>query len=91
MDARGVTTFQATRMARTLKAVAVTLNRHYPGRLHELVLLDLPIMLRGLVVAVKGIVHPSTRDKIQIYNTRTVQPVALQVAIEAARNPLPQK
>jgi hypothetical protein len=65
VDARGATSLGASRVAWVLKAVAAALSSHYPGRLHELELRDLPLMLSWLAPGVKRLVHPDTARKVR--------------------------
>lgn len=36
---------QFRRLVRTIQSIAVTLNRHYPARLHRLYLVDAPVIV----------------------------------------------
>ena len=38
--------------------------QHYPGRLQQLYVVDLPVVLKWVVAAVKPVLHPETRAKI---------------------------
>ena len=40
--------------------------QHYPGRLHQLYVVDLPVVLKWVVAAVKPVLHPETRAKIHV-------------------------
>ena len=40
--------------------------QHYPARLHQLYILELPIILRWVLGAVKLLIHPSTAGRIRI-------------------------
>lgn len=40
--------------------------QHYPARLHQLYLVDLPVVLKWVVSAVKPVLQPETRAKIQV-------------------------
>jgi len=40
--------------------------QHYPARLHQLYLVDLPVVLKWVVAAVKPVLHAETRAKIQV-------------------------
>lgn len=40
--------------------------QHYPARLHQLYLVDLPVVLKWVVAAVKPVLHVETRAKIQV-------------------------
>ncbi|KAI3429848.1 hypothetical protein D9Q98_010160 [Chlorella vulgaris] len=66
MDCSGASTLNAARISWVFQSVAATLNKHYPGRLHELVLLELPVMLGWMVKGVKKLVHPETRHKFRV-------------------------
>lgn len=63
--AEGTSALSASRVAWVLKSVVSTLSHHYPGRLHELVLLDLPRVLTWLVKGAKKLVHAETARKVQ--------------------------
>lgn len=39
--------------------------QHYPARLHQLYILELPIILRWVLGAVKHLIHPSTAGRIR--------------------------
>ena len=39
--------------------------QHYPARLHQLYILELPIILRWVLGAVKLLIHPSTAGRIR--------------------------
>jgi len=69
VDVHGAKTLEASKIAWVFKAVALELSRHYPGRLKEMALLDLPVMLSWLVGAVKKLVHPATRSKVKVINS----------------------
>lgn len=62
--ASGASTFAASRVARVLKSVVSILSRHYPGRLHELTLLDLPKVLNWILRGATKIVHAETARKV---------------------------
>lgn len=57
---------QVTRLVSIIKSIAITLNRHYPARLHRLYLVDPPLVVLWPLQAVKGFLHPETRSKILI-------------------------
>lgn len=77
MDCSGVSALSATRIASVFKAVCASLNHHYPCRLHELVLIDLPAMLTWLVAGIKKLVHPETREKVRVVREgRSAPPAA---------------
>ena len=40
--------------------------QHYPGRLSQLYVVDLPVVLKWVVAAVKPVLHPETRAKIRV-------------------------
>ena len=40
--------------------------QHYPARLHQLYLVDLPVVLKWVVAAVKPVLQAETRAKIQV-------------------------
>lgn len=40
--------------------------QHYPGRLHQLYVVDLPVVLKWVVAGVKPALHPETRAKIHV-------------------------
>jgi hypothetical protein len=65
VDAAGATALSASRAAWVLTAVAPSLNRHYPGRLHELTLVNLPLVLTWLLRGTKRLVHPDTARKLR--------------------------
>lgn len=71
IDVHGAKTLEASKIAWVFKAVALELSRHYPGRLKEMALLDLPVMLSWLVGAVKKLVHPATRSKVKVINSNS--------------------
>ena len=62
--AEGTSAFSASRAARVLRYVVTTLGHHYPGRLHELDLMDLPKVLQWLVQGAKKLVHKETAKKV---------------------------
>ncbi|DBA73543.1 TPA: hypothetical protein ACH3X2_009788, partial [Trebouxia sp. C0005] len=66
LDARQATTLQVTRKVNLIKRLALALNQHYPARLHQLYLVDLPVVLKWVVAAVKPVLHAETRAKIQV-------------------------
>lgn len=63
--AGGTSALSASRVAWVLKSLVSTLSHHFPGRLHELRLLDLPRVLTWLVRGVKKLVHSETARKVQ--------------------------
>lgn len=66
IDAAGATALSASRVGWVLRGVALALNQHYPGRLHELQLLHLPGVLMWAVHGVRQLVHPDTRHKVRV-------------------------
>jgi len=62
--AKGTNTINASRAFWILRAVVKTMSHHYPGRLNELVLYDLPVVLNWIVLGVKKILHPDTARKV---------------------------
>ncbi|CAL8467562.1 g7100 [Coccomyxa elongata] len=66
LDSRGASTLQFRRLVRTIQSIAVTLNRHYPARLHRLYLVDAPVIVHLPVRAIKALLHLSTSSKIII-------------------------
>lgn len=66
LDARQATTLQVTRKVNLMKRLALALNEHYPARLHQLYLVDLPVVLKWVVAAVKPVLHSETKAKIQV-------------------------
>ncbi|EIE24556.1 hypothetical protein COCSUDRAFT_40921 [Coccomyxa subellipsoidea C-169] len=66
LDSRGASTLQFRRLVRTIQSIAVTLNRHYPARLHRLYLVNAPVIVHLPVRAIKALLHPSTSSKIII-------------------------
>jgi hypothetical protein len=69
IDAAGASAASAARAAWVLKALAASLNRHYPARLHELQLVDLPPVLAWLVAAIRAVVHAATARKVRAVRT----------------------
>jgi hypothetical protein len=67
--AAGTSAFSASRAARVLRSVVTTLSHHYPGRLHELTLLDLPRVLLWLVTGAKKLVHAETAKKVVLVSS----------------------
>ena len=63
--AGGTSALSASRVAWVLKSLVSTLSHHFPGRLHELRLLDLPRVLTWIVRGVKKLVHSETARKVQ--------------------------
>ncbi|KAL3148442.1 hypothetical protein ABBQ38_013893 [Trebouxia sp. C0009 RCD-2024] len=66
LDARQATTLQVTRKVNLIKQLALDLNQHYPARLHQLYLVDLPVVLKWVVSAVKPVLQPESWGKIQV-------------------------
>jgi hypothetical protein len=62
--ASGASTFAASRVAGILRAVVASLARHFPGRLHELTLLDLPKVLTWILRGATKLVHSETANKV---------------------------
>eukprot|EP00887_Chlorella_sp_A99_P003874 scaffold11.g3874.t1 len=69
MDCSGGNALLAARISWVFKAVSLTLNHHYPARLHRLDLVELPVMLQWLVAVVHKLVAPETREKIHVHTT----------------------
>ncbi|KAK9818202.1 hypothetical protein WJX72_008762 [[Myrmecia] bisecta] len=65
MDAREATTYQFTRHCTLFRDMAQTLNQHFPARLHQLHLVELPLLVQKSLGLVLNIVHPTTRAKIR--------------------------
>ena len=72
--AAGTSAFSASRAARVLRSVVTTLSHHYPGRLHQLTLLDLPRVLTWLVKGAKKLVHKETARKVLSATSDAWQP-----------------
>ncbi|PRW60524.1 Sec14 cytosolic factor [Chlorella sorokiniana] len=87
MDCRGASTLNAARISWVFKAVASSLSHHYPGRLHELVLLDLPVVLSWMVKGVKQLVHPDTRGKFRVVHAGQ-QPAVQQAQQQHGSRPV---
>jgi hypothetical protein len=66
LDASGATALGASRLAWVFRMVALTLNHHYPGRLHELALVHMPPILGWMAATVRGFLLPQTRDKFVV-------------------------
>ncbi|KAK9809766.1 hypothetical protein WJX73_004329 [Symbiochloris irregularis] len=64
IDARGASALQATRHVKLFKDVSVCLNQHYPARLHQLFLVELPAQLRWVLGAIKHLIYASTSARI---------------------------
>ncbi|KAK9817044.1 hypothetical protein WJX72_008826 [[Myrmecia] bisecta] len=64
MDALGATNLQATKLLVMFQTVAITLNHHYPGRLHRLYLVEAPRIIQWPLQGIKQLLHPATSDKI---------------------------
>lgn len=71
MYAHGVTSFSASRVFWILRALVKTLSLHYPGRLHQLTLYDLPTVLNWIVTGVKRLVHEDTARKLSSKKSQT--------------------
>jgi len=54
------------RVINIVKTIATTLNRHYPGRLHRLYLVDPPRMIAVPLHAVLPLLHKETAQKVQL-------------------------
>ena len=57
---------QATKLVRLMKSVAVTLNQHYPSRLHQLFFVEPPAVMKWPIQAAKPLLHAETGNKIQV-------------------------
>ena len=56
---------QFRRLVRTIQSIAVTLNRHYPARLHRLYLVDAPVIVHLPVrVSLKSTTHCAPRGSV---------------------------
>ena len=62
--AEGTTALSASKVFWILRAVVRTLSHHYPGRLNELTLYDLPIVLSWIITGVKRVIHDDTARKL---------------------------
>jgi len=71
--ATGASTMSASRVGWVLKAVVLTLSRHYPGRLNDLTLLDLPKVLTVVLLGAKKIVNPATARKMRTMSSDEFQ------------------
>lgn len=63
-DCAGASTLQGSHVLKLIKHVSLTLNRHYPGRLHRFYLVDLPRVIRWPTKAIIALGHPSTHAKV---------------------------
>lgn len=66
LDCQGATAMQATKLVRLMKSVAVTLNQHYPSRLHQLFFVEPPAVMKWPIQAAKPLLHAETGNKIQV-------------------------
>ncbi|KFM22826.1 hypothetical protein F751_5535 [Auxenochlorella protothecoides] len=66
VDAGGASVLSSTRILPVVRHVATTLNQHFPGRLYVMELHNLPPFATWLVVAVRGLMHATTRDKVVV-------------------------
>ncbi|KAL6773999.1 hypothetical protein ACKKBG_A23390 [Auxenochlorella protothecoides x Auxenochlorella symbiontica] len=66
VDAGGASVLSSTRILPVVRYVATTLNQHFPGRLYVMELHNLPPFATWLVVAVRGLMHATTRDKVVV-------------------------
>jgi hypothetical protein len=66
MDCRGAKAYQVTRLVRMMKSVALTLNHHYPARLHQLFFVEPPAVLRWPLQASLPLLHPQTGSKLRL-------------------------
>eukprot|EP00884_Botryococcus_braunii_P002628 jgi/Botrbrau1/12366/Bobra.0239s0015.1 len=80
LDASGASSMQVTRLVNIIKSIAITLNRHYPARLHRLYLVDPPLVVLWPLQALKGFLHPDTRSKIVISSSSDPQLADLGLA-----------
>lgn len=64
INANGVSALSASKVFWILRAVVKTLSHHYPGRLNQLTLLDLPVVLNWIITGVKRLVHDDTARKL---------------------------
>ena len=71
MYAQGISAMSASRAAVVMSSVVSTLSHHFPGRLHELAILDLPRMLTWLVRGAKRLVHKATARKVVSVTSQT--------------------
>jgi len=72
MYAHGVSSLSASRVFWILRALVKTLSLHYPGRLHQLTLYDLPTVLNWIVTGVKRLVHEDTARKLSSKKSQTI-------------------
>ncbi|KAL0054471.1 hypothetical protein WJX82_009314 [Trebouxia sp. C0006] len=73
LDCRGASAFQASKLVRLMKSVAVTLNQHYPSRLQQLFFVEPPAVMKWPIQAAKPLLHADTGNKIQVVCTMVVQ------------------
>ncbi|KAK9828057.1 hypothetical protein WJX81_006250 [Elliptochloris bilobata] len=64
LDCRGAPTLQVAKVVRLIQSIALTLNKHYPARLHRLFLVETPRVVHWPVQAIKQLLHPTTAAKI---------------------------
>lgn len=64
MYAKGTNVLNASSAFWILRSVVKTVSHHYPGRLHQLVLYDLPVVLNWIILGVKKLVHEDTARKV---------------------------
>jgi len=64
MYAKGTNVLNASSAFWILRSVVKTVSHHYPGRLHQLVLYDLPGILNWIILGVKKLVHEDTARKV---------------------------
>eukprot|EP00210_Caulerpa_lentillifera_P009724 g9274.t1 len=67
LDCDGASTANLNRIYGLLHSVPVLLNKHYPGRLKHMHLVNVPLMMRWLIQLVKKFLHPMTQNKIIVY------------------------
>ncbi|DBA92892.1 TPA: hypothetical protein ACH3X1_003062 [Trebouxia sp. C0004] len=66
LDCRGASAFQASKLVRLMKSVAVTLNQHYPSRLQQLFFVEPPAVMKWPIQAAKPLLHADTGNKIHV-------------------------
>lgn len=66
VDAAGATVLSSARILPVVRHVALSMNQHYPGRLHRMELHHLPSFAVWLVSAVRQLMHATTRDKVVV-------------------------
>eukprot|EP00210_Caulerpa_lentillifera_P006391 g6105.t1 len=67
VDCEGASAANLNKIYGLIHGVPVQLNKHYPGRLQSMHIVNVPLVMRWLIHFIKKFLHPMTQKKMIVY------------------------